>query len=40
VYAGAHSNVLRYLLPLVITYGQLDEGLDAIEKQSFSGLSP
>jgi 4-aminobutyrate aminotransferase/(S)-3-amino-2-methylpropionate transaminase len=33
IYAGTHSNVLRFLVPLVITDGQLDEGLDVIEKQ-------
>lgn len=36
IYAGTHSNVLRYLVPLVITDEQLDEGLDVIEKQLFS----
>ena len=35
IYAGTHSNVLRYLVPLVITDEQLDEGLDVIEKQLF-----
>jgi 4-aminobutyrate aminotransferase/(S)-3-amino-2-methylpropionate transaminase len=39
IYAGTHSNALRYLVPLVITDEQLDEGLDVIEKQLF-GLSP
>ena len=33
IYAGTHSNVLRYLVPLVITDAQLDEGLDVIEHQ-------
>ena len=28
IYAGTHSNCLRYLVPLVITDEQLDEGLD------------
>jgi 4-aminobutyrate aminotransferase/(S)-3-amino-2-methylpropionate transaminase len=36
IYAGTHSNVLRYLVPLVISDGQLDEGLDVIEKQLFA----
>ena len=31
--AGTHSNILRYLVPLVITDAQLDEGLDVIERQ-------
>ena len=31
--AGTHSNVLRFLFPLVITEAQLDEGLDVIEQQ-------
>jgi len=35
IYAGTHSNVLRYLVPLVISDEQLDEGLDVIEKQLF-----
>jgi 4-aminobutyrate aminotransferase / (S)-3-amino-2-methylpropionate transaminase / 5-aminovalerate transaminase len=35
IYAGTHSNCLRYLVPLVITDEQLDEGLAAIEKQLF-----
>jgi 4-aminobutyrate aminotransferase/(S)-3-amino-2-methylpropionate transaminase len=35
IYAGTHSNVLRYLVPLIITDEQLDEGLDVIEKQLF-----
>lgn len=34
--AGTHSNILRYLVPLVISDAQLDEGLDVIEKQLFS----
>ena len=33
IYAGTHSNVLRFLVPLVITDDQLDEGLDVIEQQ-------
>jgi len=33
IYASTHSNILRYLVPLVITYEQLDEGLDVIERQ-------
>ena len=33
IYAGTHSNILRYLVPLVITDEQLDEGLDVIECQ-------
>jgi 4-aminobutyrate aminotransferase/(S)-3-amino-2-methylpropionate transaminase len=36
IYAGTHSNVLRYLVPLVITDEQLDEGLGVIEKQLFN----
>lgn len=36
IYAGTHSNVLRYLVPLVISDEQLDEGLDVIEKQLFA----
>jgi 4-aminobutyrate aminotransferase/(S)-3-amino-2-methylpropionate transaminase len=36
IYAGTHSNCLRYLVPLVITDEQLDEGLDVIEKQLFN----
>jgi 4-aminobutyrate aminotransferase/(S)-3-amino-2-methylpropionate transaminase len=36
IYAGTHSNVLRYLVPLVITDEQLDEGLAVIEKQLFN----
>jgi 4-aminobutyrate aminotransferase/(S)-3-amino-2-methylpropionate transaminase len=35
IYAGTHSNVLRYLVPLIITDEQLDEGLEVIEKQLF-----
>jgi 4-aminobutyrate aminotransferase/(S)-3-amino-2-methylpropionate transaminase len=31
--SGTHSNILRFLFPLVITEEQLDEGLDVIEKQ-------
>jgi 4-aminobutyrate aminotransferase/(S)-3-amino-2-methylpropionate transaminase len=33
IYAGTHSNVLRFLVPLVITDAQLDEGLEVIERQ-------
>jgi 4-aminobutyrate aminotransferase/(S)-3-amino-2-methylpropionate transaminase len=33
--AGTHGNVLRYLLPLVITDEQLAEGLDVIERCLF-----
>lgn len=33
IYAGTHSNVLRFLVPLIITDAQLDEGLDVIERQ-------
>ena len=29
--AGTHGNVMRFLLPLVITEAQLNEGLDVIE---------
>ncbi len=36
IYAGTHSNCLRYLVPLVITDEQLDEGLAVIEKQLFN----
>jgi 4-aminobutyrate aminotransferase/(S)-3-amino-2-methylpropionate transaminase len=36
IYAGTHSNVLRFLVPLIITDAQLDEGLNVIEKQLFS----
>jgi 4-aminobutyrate aminotransferase/(S)-3-amino-2-methylpropionate transaminase len=36
IYAGTHSNVLRYLVPLIITDEQLYEGLDVIEKQLFA----
>ena len=36
IYAGTHSNCLRYLVPLVITDEELDEGLGVIEKQLFS----
>jgi 4-aminobutyrate aminotransferase/(S)-3-amino-2-methylpropionate transaminase len=36
IYAGTHSNVLRFLMPLVVTDEQLDEGLDVIEKQLFN----
>jgi 4-aminobutyrate aminotransferase/(S)-3-amino-2-methylpropionate transaminase len=30
--AGTHSNILRFLLPLVITDEQLEEGLALIER--------
>lgn len=30
--AGTHGNVLRFLVPLVVTDDQLDEGLDVIER--------
>lgn len=33
IYAGTYSNVVRFLLPLVITDDQLDEGLDVIERE-------
>lgn len=36
IYAGTHSNCLRFLVPLVITDEQLDEGLTVIEKQLFN----
>jgi 4-aminobutyrate aminotransferase/(S)-3-amino-2-methylpropionate transaminase len=36
IYAGTHSNCLRYLVPLVITDEQLDEGLGVIEEQLFN----
>jgi 4-aminobutyrate aminotransferase/(S)-3-amino-2-methylpropionate transaminase len=36
IYAGTHSNVLRFLVPLVVTDQQLDEGLDVIECVLFS----
>jgi 4-aminobutyrate aminotransferase/(S)-3-amino-2-methylpropionate transaminase len=32
LYAGTHSNVLRFLVPLVITDEQLDEGLAVIKR--------
>ena len=32
---GTWGNVLRFLVPLVITDDQLDEGLDVIEAQLF-----
>jgi 4-aminobutyrate aminotransferase/(S)-3-amino-2-methylpropionate transaminase len=35
IYAGTHSNCLRFLVPLVITDEQLDEGLTVIEQQLF-----
>ncbi|HUJ11952.1 MAG TPA: 4-aminobutyrate--2-oxoglutarate transaminase [Verrucomicrobiae bacterium] len=35
IYAGTHSNCLRYLVPPVITNDQLDEGLAVIENQLF-----
>ncbi len=33
IYAGTHSNCLRFLVPLIITDEQLNEGLDVIERQ-------
>jgi 4-aminobutyrate aminotransferase/(S)-3-amino-2-methylpropionate transaminase len=36
IYAGTHSNVLRFLVPLVIPEDQLDEGLNVIEEVMFS----
>ena len=36
IYAGTHSNVLRFLVPLVVTDQQLDEGLNVIEGVLFS----
>jgi 4-aminobutyrate aminotransferase/(S)-3-amino-2-methylpropionate transaminase len=33
LYAGTHSNILRFLAPLVISDDQLDEGLSVIEQQ-------
>ena len=36
IYAGTHSNIVRFLVPLVITDKQLDEGLDVIEMQLFA----
>jgi 4-aminobutyrate aminotransferase/(S)-3-amino-2-methylpropionate transaminase len=36
IYAGTHSNVLRFLVPLVILENQLDEGLNVIEEVMFS----
>jgi 4-aminobutyrate aminotransferase / (S)-3-amino-2-methylpropionate transaminase / 5-aminovalerate transaminase len=36
IYAGTHSNCLRFLVPLVITDEQLDEGLTVIEQQLFA----
>jgi 4-aminobutyrate aminotransferase/(S)-3-amino-2-methylpropionate transaminase len=33
IYAGTHSDVLRFLVPLVVTDEQLDEGLNVIEHQ-------
>ena len=32
IYAGTHSNVVRFLVPLVITDAELDEGVAVIEK--------
>lgn len=37
LHAGTHSNVLRFLLPLVATDSQIDEGLGVIEQLLFSG---
>ncbi len=36
IYAGTHSNILRFLLPLVVSDEELDEGLDVIEETMFS----
>lgn len=36
IYAGTHSNVLRFLVPLVISDDQLNEGLNLIEEVMFS----
>ena len=36
IYAGTHSNIVRVLVPLVITDKQLAEGLDVIEMQLFA----
>jgi 4-aminobutyrate aminotransferase/(S)-3-amino-2-methylpropionate transaminase len=36
IHAGTHGNVLRFLVPLVISDAQLDEGLDVIEKELFA----
>jgi 4-aminobutyrate aminotransferase/(S)-3-amino-2-methylpropionate transaminase len=36
--AGVHGNVIRFLTPLVITYDQLEEGLDIIA-ESIGGLA-
>ena len=36
IYAGTHSNVLRFLVPLVIAEEQLDEGLQVIEEVLFA----
>ena len=30
--AGSHGNVIRFLLPLVISDGDLEEGLNVVEK--------
>jgi len=35
IYAGTHSNVLRFLVPLVISDEQLEEGLAVVEGQLF-----
>jgi 4-aminobutyrate aminotransferase/(S)-3-amino-2-methylpropionate transaminase len=37
--AGTHSNIIRPLMPLVITDDQLEKGLSIIE-ESLSELSP
>jgi 4-aminobutyrate aminotransferase/(S)-3-amino-2-methylpropionate transaminase len=36
IYAGTHSNVLRFLVPLVISDEQLEEGLQVIEEVLFA----
>ena len=36
IHAGTHSNVLRFLMPLVVSNDQLNEGLDIIEGLLFS----
>jgi 4-aminobutyrate aminotransferase/(S)-3-amino-2-methylpropionate transaminase len=33
LYAGTHSNIVRFLVPLVISDNQLDEGLSVIDSQ-------
>jgi 4-aminobutyrate aminotransferase/(S)-3-amino-2-methylpropionate transaminase len=36
IHAGTHGNVLRFLVPLVITDAQLEEGLAVIERELFA----